>query len=237
MLPLLQSEYELLFTHGSRRMIPIDDETWRVLTITHDLLVQRDAPRLLDVGAGIGTFTLLAAVIPSLGVWAFEPNPEILPLLRWNVTSEGLVDRVIISEKAALDIPCETWLNLPDHQGQIGLATIGTPNFKSSHRHKVQAVTLDAELLPTFALDVIKIDVEGAELPALVGASRLIECHSPALVIEVQDKRTMQFGYKSHRITDLLTGWGYQWRGIGKRDLLFWKRPEHDPAKLEKALC
>jgi len=233
---MLRNEYESLFTPESLKAIPLDDETWRVLEIVHGLLILEHSPMLLDVGAGIGAFTLLAAVVPGLAVWAFEPSPEALPLLRRNVSGNGLAVRVLISEKAALDVPCKTWLTLPANR-QPGLATVGTPTFRPGNRYEVTGVTLDAELLPTFVPTVVKMDVEGAELLALQGGRGLFERFEPALVVEVQDKRTMQFGYKSHRIVDLLTDWGYQWRGIGKRDLLFWKRPEHDPARLEKALC
>jgi len=232
MLP--RSEYEALFTPGSLGTIPIDDEIWRMLPVMHDLLSRKPNSRLLDVGAGVGAFTLLAAVIPSLAVWAFEPNPEVLPYLRQNIAGNGLADRILISEKAVLDTPCETWLNLPEGKRQ-GLATVGVPAFRSDRRHKVLAVTLDAELLPSFTPDVIKIDVEGAELMALRGGEKLIARCAPAIVVEVQDKRTMQLGYKGHRIADLLTGWGYRWRGIGNYNLLFWKRPEHDPARPEGA--
>lgn len=48
----------------------------------------------------------------------------------------------------------------------------------------VQCVSLD-EALPTFAPSLIKMDIEGAEYDALLGAQRLITTHRPGLAISV----------------------------------------------------
>ncbi len=63
-------------------------------------------------------------------------------------------------------------------------------------------VTLDTVLPASFAPDVVKIDIEGAELLALRGARKLL-AHQPALLIEVSDKNRDE-------VTALLRTHGYR---------------------------
>jgi hypothetical protein len=56
------------------------------------------------------------------------------------------------------------------------------------------------------------MDVEGAEIEVLNGATRLLACRPrPVLVCEVQDIRTAPWGYRAQAIIDFLRQRGFQW--------------------------
>lgn len=57
-------------------------------------------------------------------------------------------------------------------------------NIASAGAAIIQAVALD-DALPTFTPNLIKMDIEGAEYDALLGARKLIRTHLPGLAISL----------------------------------------------------
>jgi FkbM family methyltransferase len=137
----------------------------------------------VDVGANVGFHTVLAArlVEPGGKVFAVEPAPWTLELLRANVwRSEA---DVTVLPVAASEARGTVRLSFdPAHRSG---AQIGEPGPGP----EVGAAPLD-ELVPDVAVDVLKVDVEGAEPLVLRGAQRLLG-HSPGLmaVVEFRDER------------------------------------------------
>jgi len=76
--------------------------------------------------------------------------------------------------------------------------------------YSVDVVTLDSLLLArSKSIDVMKIDVEGAELRVLRGATGVIEKFSPMLIVEVVDETLRTFGATSAEVHDFFTSRGY----------------------------
>lgn len=63
-------------------------------------------------------------------------------------------------------------------------------------------------------VDMIKVDVEGAELYVLQGAARLLQAYSPELFIEFSPN-TLDFGYHVSEISAFLNSVGYVGRNVG----------------------
>lgn len=134
----------------------------------------------VDVGASIGWFTLRAAHrVGSQGrVIAFEPGPQNLPLLLHNIALNEF-DNVDVRPMACAE---EGTILEYDWLGGNGWTSAFDPDSKG--RTLVVASTLDRECADLERLDVMKIDVEGAEGRVLRGGTATIEAHHPAMLLE-----------------------------------------------------
>jgi len=137
----------------------------------------------VDVGANVGFHTVLAArlVAPGGSVYAVEPAPWTLELLRANVWRSGLGVNVL--PYAASDLPGTVRLAVdPEHRSGAQLS-------ETRGDVEVEAARLD-DLLPEIEVDVLKIDVEGSEPLVLRGAGGVLD-RSPRLlaVVEFRDER------------------------------------------------
>jgi len=126
---------------------------------------------LVDVGANVGFHTVLAAQLGAK-VYALEPAPWTLELLRANVWRCGR--DVTVLPVAASDAPGTVRLAAePEHRSGARFAADGV---------EVEAARLD-DLLPDLAVDVLKVDVEGAEPLVLRGARGLMGRSSRLLCV------------------------------------------------------
>jgi FkbM family methyltransferase len=98
------------------------------------------------------------------------------------------------------------------------------PVTESTHQVRVEVRTVDDVLrgLGIFTVDFIKLDVEGAELAALQGATGLLHGPSrPAILAEVQDIRTQPWGYRSRAIVEVLSNLDYRWFALAPDSSLY----------------
>ena len=158
-----------------------------------------------DVGANMGLFSFAAAVAagPSGRVLAVEPDTDLAGLLRRSAAALTGHAPVEVLPAAVSDEQSVARFNIAwRNRATSHLAGFGT-NMAGGVRSSqlVPTVTLDwlATMFP--APDVVKIDVEGAELAVLSGGSQVL-ARSPALICEVM-------GSNAAAAFDLLTGHGY----------------------------
>jgi FkbM family methyltransferase len=133
----------------------------------------------VDVGANVGYYTLLASkLVGSRGlVYAVEPIPSTAAMLRANVKLNGCPN-VIVVEKAAWSSRGRLSLRVPG--ALYGLVSM----FREGKEVVVEAVPLDEVLNGADRIDVVKIDVEGAELEALLGSWEVLK-RARALALEL----------------------------------------------------
>lgn len=131
----------------------------------------------IDAGAHIGTWSRPLAF--AFGqVIAFEPHPALASLHRANMARAET--RNVRLMEAALWNKCSVMGLKPGERNSGQAFVTGLHDTKSMTM--VPTVALDAMRLP--ALDLLKLDVEGAELFALQGAIETIMRHRPVVVIE-----------------------------------------------------
>jgi len=130
----------------------------------------RPGAAIADVGANWGYFTLVAAsaVGPSGSVIALEPDPRQFAALSRNVELNGFAHVRCIEAAAASSDGRVTLAGFADEGANRGVSRIadggeGGPTFD------VRAVRLDAIVPGPDAVDLVKIDVEGAEDLVLEG--------------------------------------------------------------------
>jgi FkbM family methyltransferase len=144
----------------------------------------REGATVLDIGANVGSYTLLfARWVGATGrVYAFEPAVASRAGLERHLSINGLSDRVTVRAEAISDRSgAASFLDAGTH-GDNRLVPAATPGTTS-----VLALGID-EFCEALGLspDVIKIDIEGAELPALRGARRTIAARGPKLALFVE---------------------------------------------------
>lgn len=184
----------------------------------YDQMMKIDAPRMLDIGANTGSFCLLIKAHPGARCVAFEPAWDAYNVLKWNVAANGLGEQVSVRRQAVMDRPGKYILKVPHDLGSAGLATLGQPmRFKGYGTQEVEAITIDS--LNLDCVNLVKIDVEGAELLVLKGMVETIGRDHPAILLEWQDS-TKDFCYDRSDTIAWLKGHGYDTLSrIGKGDL------------------
>lgn len=126
----------------------------------------------VDVGASIGTLTLPAArnVGPCGNVVALEPAPRIAALLRRSIALNDLTAVVALHECAAGEA---------ERTAELAMSALTTHNSFWPPDDTVEVISvpvrpLDTLLAPDRRVDVVKIDVEGAELQVWRGMQRIL---------------------------------------------------------------
>ena len=163
-----------------------------------------------DVGANIGFVTLLLAqkVSASGQIFAFEALPDNLERLRYHVQINGLTSRVRVIPGAVTAVSKPVRF-LVGPSGAMGKAE------GSAGRSYVQQESLEVSgiCLDDFVYrdgnpppDVIKMDIEGGEVLALKGMSRLLSEARPLILLELHGPEAARVAWET------LTAAGYQIR-------------------------
>lgn len=176
----------------------------------------------IDCGANIGIQSLIAGdyyrtqlgVTAQPMVYAFEPNPRILPQLEANIRLNRLEEFISVQAKAVSDRAVQThfFLSSEDNSTSSSLVALGPGNLHTGEAVQVQTVTL-AEFVRCDAGDrrvgLIKLDIEGAELLALHGAQAILIRDLPTIIMEVYPALMYAFGYTFADAFQFLTTLGY----------------------------
>jgi FkbM family methyltransferase len=143
---------------------------------------------VLDVGANIGLFALhLATLASDVRVHCFEPNPRVHALLRRNLEANGLARRVTPHALAVFDHNGPVVLRRAARSGHRSL--IGT-TLVSAGGDEVEAVDLAEALRRSGAerVALLKVDVEGAEIEIVEGATAAVWARIDRVVLEFHDR-------------------------------------------------
>lgn len=139
---------------------------------------------VIDIGAGIGTFTVRASSLVGEegSVISIEPNPENYKLLLKNIKANRLQNVISINEActnyngtAKLFIPGDTLLS----------SLVHNRNHPSYVFCKVERLDSLIRRLGIGKVDFLKIDVEGSELEVLEGALETLSSNQLRITLEV----------------------------------------------------
>jgi FkbM family methyltransferase len=144
----------------------------------------------VDVGANVGYFTLLGAQLVGREglVVAVEAHPQLAQTLQRNVVINGVYGYVTTHHKAAWSENTELEFHIREFfAGNSSVGTIDAPGLDrlgdTERVVSVEAVALDDLLAHLPRVDVIKIDVEGAEVHVFNGLRRTLLANPQAVIM------------------------------------------------------
>lgn len=159
---------------------------------------------VVDGGASIGDHTsaYLEAVGPTGKVFSFEPGSEAFKCLKHNCPGAIAINRMLWHEQVSM------YLMLSNGAMGGSYFSFAVPDNGVPSEGPIQSVVLDDYGLDK--LDLFKLDMEGAELYALLGAELTITRCRPKLVLEMNSAIAARAGYSGKDIYDLLAKWNYR---------------------------
>lgn len=164
---------------------------------------------MVDVGANIGTFTLLAA---SLGATchSFEASPENCAALRRNIALNKF-HGITVHECAVSDRQGEATFFLYEETGARKSCGENALFRRGAGREiRVPMETLDSALCGLSRIDFIKSDVEGADFLVLCGARAILSEFHPIVVLEATEELASELGGSVRQILETLWEHGYE---------------------------
>lgn len=162
-----------------------------------------------DVGANKGLYSCIVGRSSSdIDVVAFEPHPEFLSKLYSNIELNNI--DVSVVDCALSDADSELSID----NMQLNHSKVGGAVTVNTMRGDDAIVEYD---LPE--PDIMKIDIEGAELRAIDGFEDSLRSGNPRLLyIEVHPDMLPEFGDTVADLNDRLDSYGYNWEYIHNRD-------------------
>ena len=179
----------------------------------------------VDVGASFGIYTVAGSrMVGETGrVLAFEPSVQSFPILKKNIEMNSLRNvtafRVALSDKGG-----GAWLyHAPDPSGNSlgrdpSFDGAGEEVMTESLDHALQRASVDR-------VDVIKMDVQGAEELVLRGASKVVKSMRPVIIFEVYPKGSAYLDISPNGARDMLESLGYEFFRVGESTPVVWAEP------------
>jgi FkbM family methyltransferase len=174
---------------------------------------------VFDIGANIGAHTLsMARSVGELGkVYAFEPADFAFAKLQRNLAlnpelqARTFPQQILLSASSAGSPPSEIYASWPFQSAE--------PVHPKLRGRLVSAEHATVETLDHFVqcndiarLDLIKMDVDGHELPVLQGAAETLRRFRPVLVMEMSPYIHAEFHHNFGHFVEILKDAGYKLR-------------------------
>jgi FkbM family methyltransferase len=165
----------------------------------------------IDIGAEEGHMMALASVaVGKRGrVFAFEPRQSAVDLLKVMISDYELNNVTLYQNLLGTTNGEVEMFENSDHPSSSSLYS----EWGGGHSRTYTMTTLDswAERNQVHRTDLIKMDVEGAEMQVLEGGKRFLKETQPMLILEIRDQdiRLQKFGYDADDVLKLLRSVGY----------------------------
>ena len=187
---------------GTAWLWPVRDKTcWRFMTVLAPDLPHRIAKfvqrrgTVIQAGGNCGVYVAQYATLFET-VYTFEPDPINFHCLQQNVR-----DQHVHKIQACLG----------EAAGQAGMNTEGKNAggyHINSNSGPLEMLTIDSLKLDN--CNLIHLDIEGYELPALQGSVETIKIHHPVIALEYKDNQAKRYNYSLDQLEAFLHAMDYK---------------------------
>lgn len=199
----------------------------------------------VDIGANVGSYTVLASGAVGARSISFEPAPRAYRALLDNLRLNDLMARVEARNECLASAPGEAEFTADFDTGnhvvagpQSGIGTVRVP-----------VTTLDIALAK-HAPTILKIDVEGYETSVIDGADRTLRARSLSAVLMELNGSGTRYGFDDRRLHERILQYGFmpaeydperrelrprEWHGSSEGNVLYVRDPEPLRARLAAA--
>ena len=212
-----------LSEHMQRRIFWMGYYSEDIVSVLNQYLVPNMV--VLDIGANIGEISLLAAKRVGTHGWvyAFEPMDNIANKLTQHIElnhfTQVEIHRCALGNESNNQMPIYSSCGQQVKDKHEGLGSLYCKDNQEQPIQYVELITMDiwvTQHSDIHRIDLIKIDIEGAELACLQGAKETLKNFKPKIIIEIQDFSAERADYKATDIIDLLSELGYEFFRIEK---------------------
>jgi FkbM family methyltransferase len=174
------------------------------------LELSKEMGTILDIGANVGYYSLLAARNSRAKVYSFEPISSTFEKLERNKRLNKFANinpfRYVVSDKLGM-----VKIYLGDQLNR-GMSSMIKGELLSDEFEEVEAIVLDefCQRHSIDKVDLVKIDVEGSEMLVLGGMNKILDVSRPLIMIEVDKETQAKFGYSIYDIYNILGKKGYK---------------------------
>lgn len=192
----------------------------------------KDDKIILDIGSHIGSHTILySKLIDKCQIYCFEPQRPIFELLQKNINDNQLTNCKLFHNAVGHKI-IDTTMSSMLYDGYDCLIDYNTNKLINyggiglgQNGEKIKMITIDS--LNLERCDYIKIDVEGAEILAFMGAIETIKKYKPFILFEKTDKyvsnemkNSLSIDFEPMDTIDFLKNLGYSFKNIDSNNIL-----------------
>jgi FkbM family methyltransferase len=192
------------------------DKEYEPETIRHvkdSINIYKDA---LNIGANCGIFTVLMAQLigERQKVLAVEPTALAFNYLQKNIERNSKQYKVILFNGLCTNIKGTNSINFIE--GSEEYSSLGDSYFTSDKKEKIKKVEVPGETIDNLVREYqlhpgfVLIDVEGAEMKVLQGATEMIEFYKPVIILEVDNQLLTNQGSSSDEVLEFISSKGYR---------------------------
>jgi FkbM family methyltransferase len=159
----------------------------------------REDDVFLDVGANVGTYTVLASAAARARTYAFEPSPAAIQSLRGNIELNRIADRVSVEPYA-----------IGRASGRVSMST-GGPSAMHHIGTRGSSSPIEMRTIDSYHLNpsIMKIDVEGYEAEVLAGAIETAARPELVAIITENNDDSVKYGDGIQSISSFMSRHGF----------------------------
>ncbi len=190
------------------------------------VLANKNAPVYLDVGANVGLMGLqIFSRHPTIKAHLFEPDPKVFQALSRNIAANSLnqfkLNNLAVSDRSDTRLRFSQSLQA----SESGWGRLQNQNNSKDLSIEVNCQSLDdyLNLHSISEVDLLKIDVEGAEMQVLKGALTSLKGKKiKNIICEINEEALAAFGNSGQDIKDFLSELGFIESSIAEMNSVFY---------------